>query len=1285
METTRFARPPKIFFGIRTPEPGTVTTLIALAILATVSPLGAQSDPLLEEWRWHRFTAESGAPTARVSLITSATTGIVWVSTTQELLWFDGFRWHRPEGAPAPRVERLEPDTEGGILVVGGGRMWRGNEDGLSEVVLEFDGQPLAIQQAAAFGTAGELLVLAATGLFRLEDGRLTRFPEPVGRDVLSEGVLHRTESGTIWYLSSTTSGGSFTWTGDEWVGRHPYLSNWVYESEQGGLLAVNQATEVNGLWSWGPSDPEPRRLSGEDAALVMAMAGSDETVVAAYRSGRVGVRRAGVWSSLTTVPRDLENAHELHFDAQGDLWAATDGGLSLFKSSSTRWTRRSYDGLPLANEVNALALTPGGDVWLGTADGLVVRRVGGPAESIREIQGQALGVVTSVTHGPDGSIWVSSGADWDGVFRLRDGVWERLGEAQGLPAGRVHRTVVDRQDRVWFLGLSPLPRVDEPGAAVLDSGRITRWGEEEGLPSGRVYAFAEGPDGSLWFGTAVGLSRWAAGAWTHWTLSSGLTRPRVYTVTVAGGRTWFAHAQLAGGLGYVGPDDEVTYLTEADGLVDSRVWELQAGPDGALWLGTAGGLARYADGRFATFDRDTGLEHPRVWPVLPTSDRVYAGTIGGGLYELDLEERSTPGPIVELGTPLVTEDRLFVEWTALAFRGQIAPEAIETRFRADGEDWSRWSRVREIELSVSPGEHVVEVEAKGLFGDISRAPATASFQVPPPLYRHPLVIAFALLWVGTGLALGAWYWRRRRHQASAVEASEQRLRALIEQMPICIHEVSLDGTVLSMNPAGLTMLGLEHEEHVVGSPMLAAVAEEDRDRVSELLDRARAGEAVEFQFLAQRPDGETRVFASSIAPLRDEQCEVVKLMGYTRDLTAQTRAEEERLRLEDALRQAQKMEAVGQLAGGVAHDFNNLLTIIGGYASMIASGGSDDPDALRTNVQQILEAHDRAGSLTRQLLAFGRRQTLEARVIEIAESIRALEGMLRRLISAELSLVFAIEKDVGLVRVDPAGIEQVVINLVVNARDAVEPGGEIRISVFDSTLDVPHHTPAGTLEAGEYVVIQVADDGAGMDPEVQARALEPFFTTKPAGRGTGLGLSTAYGIVAQSGGLLQIDSELGRGTRMSVYLPRFAGARAVERRKSPRSERYLDGSETILVAEDNDGVRDLVAATLRRYGYKVLTATNGVEGVRVATEHPEPVHALVTDLIMPELNGRDLAERFREARPDAVVLFMSGYAHESVLGSGPHPVVDLQKPFPPVELARKLRNRLDQRKRDAG
>jgi PAS domain S-box-containing protein len=376
----------------------------------------------------------------------------------------------------------------------------------------------------------------------------------------------------------------------------------------------------------------------------------------------------------------------------------------------------------------------------------------------------------------------------------------------------------------------------------------------------------------------------------------------------------------------------------------------------------------------------------------------------------------------------------------------------------------------------------------------------------------------------------------------------------------------------------------------------------------------------------------------------------------------------------EEQLRQSQKMEAVGKLAGGIAHDFNNLLTAINGYSDLTLRR-LQDADPLRQNIEEIRKAGDRAAALTRQLLAFSRKQVLQPVVLDLNSIVSELERMLCRLIGEDIDLRTVLEPRLGSIKADPGQIEQVLMNLVVNARDAMPRGGKLTIETANLYLDEEYAGRHIAVTPGPYVMLAVSDTGTGMDEKVRARIFEPFFTTKEAGKGTGLGLSTVYGIVKQSGGNIWVYSELERGTTFKVYLPRVDEG-AQEYRRSVEAGEALQGTELILLAEDDEIVRKLAGEVLRQYGYRVLEAANGGAALLICERQEEPIQLLVTDVVMPEMGGRELADRLRLLRPEMKVLFMSGYTDDAIVHQG---VLDegvnfIQKPFTPDALARKLR-----------
>jgi nitrogen-specific signal transduction histidine kinase/ActR/RegA family two-component response regulator len=381
---------------------------------------------------------------------------------------------------------------------------------------------------------------------------------------------------------------------------------------------------------------------------------------------------------------------------------------------------------------------------------------------------------------------------------------------------------------------------------------------------------------------------------------------------------------------------------------------------------------------------------------------------------------------------------------------------------------------------------------------------------------------------------------------------------------------------------------------------------------------------------------------------------------------------------LESQLRQTSKMEAVGQLAGGIAHDFNNLLTVIMSYSAMLLDRlDVTDPD--HEDVQEIAAAADRAAGLTRQLLAFSRQQVMQPRVISINAVVGDLEKMLRRLIGEDVALEISLDPGVATINADPGQLEQVLMNLVVNARDAMPTGGRLSITTENARLSAD--SVAGALHAavGDYVMLAVTDTGTGMTVEVQRRLFDPFFTTKDHGRGTGLGLSTVYGIVNQSGGEITVCSELGQGSTFKVFFPRFlSSAETTSHEIKPKE--VPRGVETVLVVEDDSNLRELVARVLRKSGYEVHVAAGGVEAISIASDPLTLIDAVISDVVMPGMNGRELVEKLLEMRPGIACLLMSGYTDDDVLRRGVQQgeTAFLQKPFTPDQLARKVREVLD-------
>jgi two-component system, cell cycle sensor histidine kinase and response regulator CckA len=510
------------------------------------------------------------------------------------------------------------------------------------------------------------------------------------------------------------------------------------------------------------------------------------------------------------------------------------------------------------------------------------------------------------------------------------------------------------------------------------------------------------------------------------------------------------------------------------------------------------------------------------------------------------------------------------------------------------------------------------------------------------------------------------------------LRAAEDRYRTLVERLPAItyIAELGAGGRWHYVSPQIESILGFAPAEwlaepmnwmnHIHADDREIALAAERRFQETHELFQA------EYRMFAR--DGRMLWFRDEGVMLRETDDRSVLMQGVMYDVTGHKR-------LEDQLRHSQKMEAVGQLAGGVAHDFNNLLMLIQAHnerlRERIAAGDPAHEDAL-----EIERAVTRAASLTRQLLAFSRKQVLDAKVLNLNTVLTDVVRMLDRLIPNHIEVRTAQAAVLGRIKADPGQIEQMILNLAVNARDAMPHGGRLTLETKNVEVDEAYARAYEGVPIGQYVMLAVSDTGVGMDSQTQARIFEPFFTTKEPGKGTGLGLATVYGVVKQMGGAIWVRSEPGQGTSFDIYLPQVDAAverPAPEGRTAP--EAAQSGTETVLLVEDQDGIRDLVREFLQRKGYEVLQANDGDHALRIADEHKNPIHLLVTDIVMPNVGGRELARRLTKARPNMKVLFMSGYPdHVSLSGEvgGEHAAV-LQKPFMLDTLARKVRGLLDE------
>jgi len=511
-----------------------------------------------------------------------------------------------------------------------------------------------------------------------------------------------------------------------------------------------------------------------------------------------------------------------------------------------------------------------------------------------------------------------------------------------------------------------------------------------------------------------------------------------------------------------------------------------------------------------------------------------------------------------------------------------------------------------------------------------------------------------------------------KKRAEDALRESEERFTTFMDNSPVVAFMRDERGRYVYVNRAFELLVKRPWREIVGKTPFDIWSAETAGGLFETDKDVLTSGRPIELYEKTSLPGGETKEWLAVKFPFQNRLGK--PLVGCVAiDAT-------ERKSLEEQLRQSQKMEAVGRLAGGIAHDFNNLLTIVSGYCQLLLdSSGIGERD--RSGIKEIKKAGEQAASLTRQLLAFSRKQVLAPRVLDLNAVVSNLEKMLRRLIGEDIELVTILRADLGRVKVDPGQVEQIIMNLAVNARDAMPKGGKLTIETANVELDEPYAHSHLPCQPGHYVMLAISDTGTGMDVETQKHIFEPFFTTKEKGKGTGLGLATVYGIIKQSGGFIWVYSEAGHGSAFKIYLPR-----TMERGEvvdvAPSHGEPLKGTETILLVEDEAALRAMVQGILIAHGYKVLEAANGMEALILSKQYSDPIHLLLSDVVMPQMSGRELAERMTCFRPAMKVLYVSGYTDEVIVHNGMLGLSTdfLQKPFTPAALARKIREVLDTR-----
>lgn len=1066
-----------------------MSCLLSVVLLLVASAAGASPiKGLHESWRWVRFGTESGLLSERIFGVYESGDGTMWAHTGRGMAWFDGTQWH-PQEVPglaeaAVLGVRIAPDTVG-LLVAYAGLLHSVRQDGVERIVARTAAGDTIGSAGAWRDHDGSIISLGSHRLNILRDGQV--LPQPASPSVRYAvfpvaDVNHLLPSGRKLWMKSDASlycyEGNGAWTR---VYESPYGFLRVHQiatTDSGEGIAILEpvAGDVRVFRLEGQSGITP--LAGEVGDLIQSVAaGPSGAALFLYSSGRLRVFEEGRWRWLPPLPAPVLQARSLWFRSNGDLWVAGDDGLFVCRLTVRRWDVWEEPEESLSNWVNAIIRARDGAFWVGTRDGVQRRDASGRVRWFRSIGGVPLGRVTAVAEAADGAIWIGSGASFSGAFRWDGGTWRHFGEEDGLVAPRVHRIMMDRKGRLWFLclnqtGVLKQDLSDEPGAFVLDDGRFVRWAKADGLLDGRVYSVVEDRHGGYWFGSFTGISRYRDGMWKYWTHTDGLYSPRVFTLTVTpDDRVYFGHQYSH--IGYIDERDSVHYVTREAGLLGVEIWEIVADHRGWLWIGSKSGLVCRSNDDWFRFDTRTGLRNDRLWPVLPLENDVYLGTEGNGVAILHLDGLETSPPRVVFDPPLIEGDDATLEWRTYARGGDVPPDLIETRHRLSDGSWSPWSLDHGAKYrSLDPGAYVLEVQAKGALLQSAMTVTRLPFEIPPPLYLRPVfAIPVGML---TVLVLGLTmlvYIRNQAHNKVTRE-NEARFRAQYKGNPIptFTFRKTPEGFALSdYNDAALTItlgnarnwIGLLYDEILPQSPQGKVFLEQCyRSRTTVRTDFRyqytsipRAADlTVTFAFV---PPDLVLVHTEDVTERKRYERQLQESGEQLRALAArvQTVREEERTMLSREIH-----DELGQLMTGLKMD-------LAWIRRRVLDLGRGLPDAVAERMAQM-----------------------NGLLEDAIRTVRKIAGQLRPTILDDLGLVPAMEwqaREFG----TRTGIQ---LDLAVQADD-IRLTGDTATEFFriyqELLTNVARHARATLVEVhlgydGDSLVLEVRDNGCGIDQQ---------------------------------------------------------------------------------------------------------------------------------------------------------------------------------------------------------
>jgi PAS domain S-box-containing protein len=1231
-------------------------------------------------WLWREFSPEDIGCAGPYHALGEDSRGNIWIGSDSGLSYYDGYSWN-----PTPMPPALSSGSPRRFVRDGTGRLLGRKENSL----WSFSPGQVERLRLPELGDRPIRSMLQGEGEFflRVDDsdsprgritylwraGQLTRLPEPFVEDAphpplfsVAGGQLYATHGSETWVLED-----------GQWRLRWKRRLRGITQTSTGRALVKlggNQEDPLPLLLTWTKEDPRERVLGlDRSTSTTRHYVAVGEQILWLGTDGLCHLFDGHRFRKLQTPFLSMPPIRALRLDQKHNLWLISSDRVFLRLHQPPRWKlhirrppgqRSQFAGSFTTHSSTA---SPRGTLLIASRYGIEERSPEGlllRAWPIELFEG--LLSVTSVLEDREGRLWACGPSQSSFIWRFDGSRWEKIGAERGMLARRPRSLELGPDGQVW-LGAQGANNLGEPVAPDCvfrwNGERFEAAGQKLGLREENCIVLEKGPEGTLWAGGWQGLHRWHAGRWTSWPLSGARGRRSIVALApVNRERCWFGNA--AHGLGVRDRNEPPHYLrSQTGGTGAVRAMSLALDARGRLWIGSSSGLW-CMDGQMLRREAvlPSGLAHSiRALTIL--DERLHVGEVDNRAWVLDLRHESARSQFVLQDSRVsTTGNNLLVDWSVRTLYDTPRARELRYRFRIDDRPWSSWAAQRQLAVSgLSAGRHALAIE---VLDPVSGSPIRVLEQtvadIPYPLHLQAgVLVPVALVLLLLGLALGWAIWQRRRIAEEVLQEQEYS-RMLLESSAEGIFAIRQGGEIRAWNQGMERITGLQRSQ-VMGRPVLevlplARTMHEQLGSSSPLDGRSSEGDDYAPLLLSDPDQG--RSYECQLSDVRDES-------GLSRGTICVVRDTTERLEMESRLRTSQKLEAVGTLASGLAHDVNNALQSILGYTD-IARSSLDEPELLADSLAKLAQSAERTQGLTRTLLGFARPGKTERSTLDLGRFVAEMQQILRPLLPRIYELVVATNEELY-IDGDVSGLQQLLINFVVNARDAMPDGGIIRVVV---------------QRDDEQAMLAVIDSGVGIGPEIRDHILEPFFTTKPRGQGTGLGLAVVHWVLREHNGEIEILSSPGRGTEMRCRFPLL--------RKSPEqvSEASTGGTWTklegggreVLCVEDDPQILAMTRDILLRQGFEVHCCETGTEAIALDDALRGRLAFAVLDFDLPGANGLEVLAHLRSTHPDLPVLLVSGLIAEHLGETDLDGVLQLGKPFRNHQFLDKIQQLLAQR-----